>query len=76
MPSDLRAGTLVLDLGHGTVMELVRIAPGSLLMGGSSEHVDSMPVHKVTISKPFYLGTYEVTQSQWRAVMGNIPQHP
>ena len=28
--------------------------------------------HK-TFSKPFYLGTYEVTQAQWEAVMGNNP---
>lgn len=26
---------------------------------------------KVTISKPFYIGTYEVTQEQWNAVMLN-----
>jgi formylglycine-generating enzyme required for sulfatase activity len=28
---------------------------------------------KVIISKPFYLGKYEVTQEQWTAVMGNNP---
>jgi formylglycine-generating enzyme required for sulfatase activity len=27
----------------------------------------------VTISQPFYLGTYPVTQAQWEAVMGNNP---
>ena len=27
----------------------------------------------VTISKPFYLGIYEVTQEHWHAVMGNNP---
>ncbi len=31
------------------------------------------PARKVTISKPFYLGIYEVTQEQWYAVMGNNP---
>jgi formylglycine-generating enzyme required for sulfatase activity len=30
------------------------------------------PQHKVTISKPFYLGTFEVTHAQWKAVMGSI----
>jgi formylglycine-generating enzyme required for sulfatase activity len=29
--------------------------------------------HKVTLTKPFYLGKYEVTQEQWQAVMGNNP---
>ena len=31
------------------------------------------PQHKVKITEPFYLGKYEVTQAQWRAVMGDNP---
>ncbi|MBF0240474.1 MAG: formylglycine-generating enzyme family protein [SAR324 cluster bacterium] len=31
------------------------------------------PRHKVTITSPFYLGKYEVTQEQWVAVMGSNP---
>ena len=29
--------------------------------------------HEVTLTKPFYLGKYEVTQEQWEGVMGNNP---
>ena len=29
--------------------------------------------HKVTLTEAFYLGKYEVTQAQWRAVMGTNP---
>ena len=36
------------------------------------ERVPGKPV-KVSISKPFYLGIYEVTQEQWHAVMDNNP---
>jgi formylglycine-generating enzyme required for sulfatase activity len=35
--------------------------------------ITTIPAVKVTISKPFYLGKYEVTQEQWYAVMGNNP---
>jgi len=31
------------------------------------------PRHKVRITKPFYLGRYEVTQSQWRAIVAENP---
>jgi formylglycine-generating enzyme required for sulfatase activity len=34
------------------------------------------PVHQVTLTNPFYLGRYEVTQAQWTAKMGSNPaQH-
>jgi formylglycine-generating enzyme required for sulfatase activity len=31
------------------------------------------PLHRVQISRPFFLGKHEVTQAQWQAVMGNNP---
>lgn len=31
------------------------------------------PTHRVRISRPFYLGKYEVTQGQWQAVIGDNP---
>jgi formylglycine-generating enzyme required for sulfatase activity len=31
------------------------------------------PQHQVTLTKPFYIGRYEVTQGQWTAVMGSNP---
>ena len=34
---------------------------------------DEYPAHEVTISKPFYMGIYELTQAQWKAVMGTEP---
>jgi formylglycine-generating enzyme required for sulfatase activity len=34
---------------------------------------DSMPLHTVRFERPFYIGKYPVTQSQWRAVTGSNP---
>jgi formylglycine-generating enzyme required for sulfatase activity len=42
--------------------------------GGQAEwYIDEYPLHKVKISEPFYIGKYEVTQKQWKAVMGSNP---
>src|SRR5262249_7045489 len=35
---------------------------------------DEGPVHEVTLS-PFLIGKYEVTQAQWKSVMGSYPSH-
>jgi formylglycine-generating enzyme required for sulfatase activity len=58
-------------------MEFVLIPAGEFMMGaGATDEYPpdhEKPQHKVTISKDFYLGKYEVTQEQWEAVMGNNP---
>ncbi|MGQ4809396.1 Hercynine oxygenase [Candidatus Entotheonellaceae bacterium PAL068K] len=61
--------TLVNSIG----MEFRLIPAGTFMMGSLNGEADEQPVHQVTISKPFYLGKYEVTQGQWQAVMGNNP---
>jgi formylglycine-generating enzyme required for sulfatase activity len=55
-------------------MEFVLIPPGTFMMGDNAGAGDyEMPQHQVTISQPFYLGKYEVTQAQWMEVMGTNP---
>src|SRR3954453_4287122 len=34
---------------------------------------DALPGFTVTIKKPFYIGKFEVTQAQWKKVMGSNP---
>ena len=54
------------------------IEGGSFDMGCTSEQKnyknDEKPVHRVTLNT-YYIGQYEVTQAQWRAVMGNNPSY-
>ncbi|HOD80927.1 MAG: Serine/threonine-protein kinase pkn1 [Planctomycetes bacterium ADurb.Bin126] len=69
--------TLTLDLGKDVTMKLVLIPPGKFLMGSPDSDKDACddekPQHEVTISKPFYMGVYEVTQAQYEAMMGKNP---
>jgi len=54
-------------------MEFVLIQPGTFQMGSVDGDADEKPIHPVTISKPFTIGKYEVTQKQWRDIMGTNP---
>ncbi|MDY6789925.1 MAG: SUMF1/EgtB/PvdO family nonheme iron enzyme [Thermodesulfobacteriota bacterium] len=57
-------------------MEFVYIKPGTFIMGSPSSeprHQSNARQHKVTLTKGFYMQTTEVTQGQWKAVMGNYP---
>jgi len=62
-----------IDLGSGAKMAFVVIPAGEFMMGAVNMTPREMPVHKVTIRKPFLVGEFEVTQEQWQAVMGNDP---
>jgi len=68
---------LTLDLGDGVTMELASIPVGEFLMGSPQTEIgrfdDEGPQRLVTIGKPFYIGVCEVTQAQWRSVMGTEP---
>jgi len=72
-------------------LKLVRIEPGSFLMGTTKEQIDQLlrlfpdskrewfdaeqPQHPVKITRPFFLGTHLVTQGQYKAIMGSNPSH-
>jgi len=60
-------------LGGGVHMEFVPVPAGEFPMGDAKGEPSQQPVHRVKITKPFWLGKYEVTQRQWEAVMGNNP---
>ena len=50
------------------------IPPGDFYMG-SNLYSDEKPIHRVTISRAFAMGKTEITQGEWKAVMGNNPSH-
>ena len=59
-------------------MTFVQIPAGTFVMGSPSSEPGrdgDETQHRVTLTKPFYLQTTEVTQGQWKAVMGNNPSY-
>jgi formylglycine-generating enzyme required for sulfatase activity len=59
--------------------EMVFVEGGTFTMGctgeqGSDCDNSAKPAHRVTLSS-FYIGKYEVTQAQWKALMGNSLSH-
>jgi formylglycine-generating enzyme required for sulfatase activity len=72
-----KLGVLVekaVDLGGGVKLELVLIPGGRFRMGHQVGVDDGEAGYRwVRITKPFYMGKYEVTQEQWEKVMGAHP---
>ena len=67
---------LQVDLSKGVKLEMVLIPAGKFMMGSPESEAgrrENETQHEVTLTKPFYMGKYEVTQEQWEAVMGNNP---
>jgi formylglycine-generating enzyme required for sulfatase activity len=58
-------------------MKFKLIPAGNFMMGSSEVYKTfgkaEFPQHQVEISKSFFLQTHEVTQSQWKSVMGTEP---
>jgi len=64
------------DLGQGISLEMVLIPAGKFVMGSPESEEGRSPEetqHEVTLTEPYYMGKYAVTQEQWESVMGNNP---
>lgn len=81
--SDINAQMAGTDYGEMTNAErqaivghiadnMVRVDGWTFWMGSTSGESEEEPVHKVTLSS-YYICRFEVTQREWRAVMGNNP---
>jgi len=70
VPSKAQTGTLKNAIG----MEFAKIPAGEFMMGCSTGDTsckpDEQPQHKVRITKAFEMGRYEVTQAEFKGVMG------
>ena len=69
--AELRPGKVFKDCAD--CPEMVVIPGGNSQMGSNSGDNDEKPAHSVRIGKAYALAKTEVTQGQWRAVMGSNP---
>jgi len=66
---------------------LRRVEPGSFIMGSATSYSTGTTInrlsdvsknedaHTVVLTKPFYLGVFEMTQKQWKLVSGTRPSY-
>lgn len=58
---------------------VLRLIPAGAVRMGDPDIANAWPDNEILqetrLTKPFYLGEYEVTQEQWRKVMGSNPAH-
>lgn len=75
-PGATGAQEITVTLPGGVPLVLVRIPAGTFQMGsptGEPNHWSNETLHQVTLTSDYYIGKYEVTEGQWRAVMGYTP---
>src|SRR5262249_49155119 len=68
-----KAKTIELRVGDATI-ELVRIPAGEFELGAPPDEEgredDEAPSRQIKITKPLYLGKYEITQAKYRGITG------
>jgi len=76
-PSSGCTAGITINLPGDVTMELVYIPAGTFQMGSPTaergQWLYNEDLHEVTLTQGYYLGKYEVTQAQWQAVMGSMP---
>ena len=65
-----------ITLAGNVKLELVKVEAGSFEMSArDGENYGDEVAHRATLTKDFYIGQTEVTQAQWKAVMGTNPSY-
>lgn len=67
---------MILELPENVKLELIKVEAGTFMMGAEDgENFVDEAEHQVVLTKDFYIGKIEVTQAQWKAVMGTNPSY-
>ena len=80
MAQEIKPGKVdVIELGKHVKLEMALVPAGKFKMGDPRKNIIDILMnkqgkqHEVTLTKPFYMGKFEVTQEQWESVMGKNP---
>lgn len=75
--SKISGNTITIPVKDGISIEMVKVEAGTFMMGATSKdgnvEDNEKPVHKVTLTRNYYIGKYEVTQALWQVIMGSNP---
>lgn len=75
--SKISGNTITIPVKDGISIEMVKVEAGTFMMGATSKdgnvEDNEKPVHKVTLTRNYYIGKYEVTQALWQVIMGTNP---
>jgi formylglycine-generating enzyme required for sulfatase activity len=78
-PSEAQARAMPKRITNSIHLHLTLVPAGAFQMGSPTSEpergIDEGPQHEVTITHPFYMGVYPVTQGQYEGVMGNNPSY-
>lgn len=79
-PTEGEPETQTVTLSGGVPLVMVWVPAGTFMMGANGEgEQDSWsgeyPQHQETLSQGFWMGKYELTQGQWKAVMNSNPSY-
>jgi formylglycine-generating enzyme required for sulfatase activity len=70
---------IAIPLGNEVDMHFIKIKAGSFVMGSPVSEPNRRsregPTTNVTITEDYFLGKFQVTQNQWKTVMGYNPSH-
>ncbi|MBO4545736.1 MAG: SUMF1/EgtB/PvdO family nonheme iron enzyme, partial [Verrucomicrobia bacterium] len=69
---------ITIPLSEDVELDMIWIEPGTFTMGSPEDELDRRDnevQHEVTLTQGYWLGKYEVTQAQYKAVTGENPSH-
>jgi formylglycine-generating enzyme required for sulfatase activity len=75
LPANNKPPTVPREIVNSIGAKLVRIEPGTFMMGSAASEEAGGRQHKVTLTRAFYMQTTPVTQAQWARAMGPNLSH-